>query len=65
MFVKVLSSETVPTKAQKAKGGYTSKVKGADDQRTYSAQMLPGFEKGYLDNPSLVLAGEWTGIFCQ
>ena len=54
--VKILTSETVPV-AQKKKGGFT-KVRGADDGKAYDAQYLPGMEHGYINNNSLVLAGE-------
>lgn len=44
---------------QFADGGYTKKkVIGAQDGKTYDARIKPGFEQGYLSNPSLVLAGE-------
>ena len=38
-------------------GGYAN-VKGKQDNQSYSAKLLPGFEAGFLSNPSLVLAGE-------
>lgn len=61
MAMKVLSSGTVPNGGQsvnqKAEGGYTT-VQGADDRENYRAKMLPKFENGFLNNPSLVLAGE-------
>ena len=38
-------------------GGYAN-VKGKQDNQNYSAKLLPGFEAGFLTNPSLVLAGE-------
>ena len=41
-------------------GGFTKKKKvvGAQDGKTYDAKLLPEFENGFLDSPSLVLAGE-------
>lgn len=59
MALKVLSSGTIPNASvnQKAEGGYTT-VQGADDRENYRAKMLPKFENGFLNNPSLVLAGE-------
>jgi TP901 family phage tail tape measure protein len=42
---------------QRAKGGYTD-VTGEDDDQRYRARLLPGFEGGFLGDPSLVLAGE-------
>lgn len=52
----MVASRPIP---QFADGGYAKKkVIGAQDGRTYDARIKPGFEQGYLSNPSLVLAGE-------
>lgn len=72
MAMRILSSGTAPSAGaqstkmgdvsgirvpQRAKGGYQD-VTGMDDDKSYHARMLPGFEGGFLRDPALVLAGE-------